>query len=117
MKCPVSIQGLAGPCTPNIQGGVQDKCYFCGQILSSSEPIEDHHPDKEKFPDWTEPAHPHCHTRYHSEAGHFKQWGADSPFAGRPGYERAIAKWPAFHSMGGKARARSARRNPDGTFA
>lgn len=29
---------------------------------------------------------------------------------GRPGYELAVAKWPGFHSMGGKARARSSKR-------
>ena len=93
------------------------KCYFCNRPISDSEPVEDHHPDKAQFPDWTEPAHPKCHTRYHSEAGHFKEWGGWTAYKGRDGYERAIAKWPGFHRMGGKARARSARRDDRGRFS
>ena len=89
-------------------------CYFCNQPITG--PAEHHHPDKRNHPDWTEPAHPECHARYHREANHFQEWGARSPYAGREGYERAVARWPAFHSMGGKARARSARRDERGRF-
>jgi hypothetical protein len=91
------------------------KCYFCGKDLGAG-PVEQHHPDKANFPDWTEPAHPEYHTRYHSTAGHFTEWGGWTAYKGRPGYERTVAKWPAFHSMGGKARARSARRDEYGRF-
>ena len=89
-------------------------CYFCDQEVTDK--VEYHHPDKTRFPDWTEPAHPECHTRYHSRNGHFRAWGARSPYAGRPGYERAIAKWPGFHRMGGLARARTAERDALGRF-
>jgi hypothetical protein len=89
-------------------------CYFCTQEITGD--IEHHHPDKAQFPDWTEPAHAKCHTRYHSRNGHFREWGARSPYAGRPGYELAIAKWPGFHRMGGLARARSAQRDVRGRF-
>ncbi len=89
-------------------------CYFCNQEITG--PIQYHHPDKGKFPNWIEPTHPECHTRYHSESNHFKEWGAQSPYAGRPGYERAVAKWPGFHRMGGLARARSASRDDHGKF-
>ena len=102
MKCPVLAE--------------QDKCYFCGRPITGSEPVEDHHPDKASFPDWTEPAHTTCHTRYHSEAGHFTEWGGWTAYRGREGYKLALRKWPAFHQMGGKARARSARRDERGRF-
>jgi len=91
-----------------------NKCYFCAQPITG--PIERHHPDKANFPDWTEPAHPECHTRYHQEAGHFQEWGGWTAYKGRPGYERCIEKWPAFHSMGGKARAHAANRDEHGRF-
>ena len=102
----------------------ETKCYFCSQPITGPTEIEHHHPDKANFPDWTEPAHPGCHTRYHQacpeqgrrEANHFKDWGSQSPYAGRPGYERVIAKWPGFHRMGGLARARTARRDERGRF-
>jgi hypothetical protein len=89
-------------------------CYFCNQEITG--PVEHHHPNKARFPDWTEPSHPECHTRYHREAGHFVFWGAASAYAGRPGYEKCIAKWPGFHRMGGLARARSASRDVHGRF-
>ena len=90
-------------------------CYFCGQVIEESD-IEYHHPDKERFPDWTETTHAECHRRYHSEAGHFREWGSWSAYAGRDGYERCIRKWPAFHQMGGKARSRTAQRDERGRF-
>ena len=89
-------------------------CYFCNQEITGN--VEYHHPDKAQFPDWTAPAHAECHTRYHREASHFQLWGARSPYAGRPGYELVIAKWPGFHRMGGLARARSAKRDALGRF-
>jgi hypothetical protein len=89
-------------------------CYFCNQEITG--PVEHHHPNKARFPDWTEPGHPECHTRYHREAGHFVFWGAASAYAGRPGYEKCIEKWPGFHRMGGLARARSASRDVQGRF-
>jgi hypothetical protein len=92
-----------------------EKCYFCNEEIGNS--AELHHPDKEQFPGWTEPAHPECHTRYHSEAGHFKEWGGWTRLKGRPGYDLAVKKWPGFHSMGGKARAKTAQRDCQGRFA
>ncbi len=103
MRCPVLAE--------------QDKCYFCNRPISGSEPVEDHHPDKVQFPDWTELAHANCHHEHHKAEGHFVEWGGMSSTAGRPGYKLTLARCPAFHHLGGKARARSARRNPDGTFA
>ena len=91
-------------------------CYFCLQEIGPDQVCEMHHPDKENFPDWTEPAHDVCHTRYHSRNGHFRYWGGLSSTSGRPGYEYVIAAWPAFHVMGGKHRARTARRNKQGKF-
>ncbi len=130
MKCPVPFvpghctvqsstvpkdQGLAEPCTPNVQGGVQDKCYFCNKEIIG--PIAHHHPDKKNFPDWTEPAHADCHHEHHQAQGHFVEWGRMSSTAGRSGYKLTLERCPTFHHLGGKARARSARRNPNGTFA
>jgi len=66
---------------------MQTKCYFCTQEITGL--VEYHHPNKTHHPDWTEPAHPECHTRYHREAGHFQFWGAESSYVGRPGYARA----------------------------
>ncbi len=76
------------------------KCYFCTQQITGL--VEQHHPG--------------CHTRYHSEAGHFKEWGGWTTYKGRPGYERALAKYPGFHSMGGQARAHTAHRDERGRF-
>ncbi|MCP4544227.1 MAG: hypothetical protein GY832_44510 [Chloroflexi bacterium] len=90
-------------------------CYFCNEPITGDD-LNMHHPDKGNFPDWTEPAHAECHRRYHSKAGHFTEWGAESPYAGRPGYEMCVARWPGFHRMGGKARARTAMRGADGRF-
>ena len=90
------------------------KCYFCREEITG--PVEYHHPDRANHPDWTVPAHPACHNQYHTQAGHFKFWGTQSPFAGRPGYEKCIEKWPGFHHMGGLARAKSARRDEHGRF-
>lgn len=80
--------------------------------------------------------HHECHILYHStrrewqEQSDFETWGAESPFAGRPGYDLAVAAWPNFHRMGyaaavakanlpvvgGKARAKKARRGVNGQF-
>jgi hypothetical protein len=89
-------------------------CYFC--LKPVGDKYDNHHPDKAQFPDWTEPAHPKCHHDYHLYAGHFKDWGSLAPYAGRPGYERCLKKWPGFHVMGGKTRARTAQRNALGQF-
>ncbi len=89
-------------------------CYFCGEEIV--EQCHYHHPNKAQFPDWVEPVHPECLIRYHSEAGHFKEWGGWTAYKGRPGYERAVAKWPMFHVMGGKARAHAAKRDARGRF-
>ena len=91
-------------------------CYFCLQEISPEDVCHQHHPNKALFPDWTEPAHDVCHRSYHKNAGHFKTWGSWSPFAGHDGYKRALGKYPGWHRMGGKARARSAQRAPNGRF-
>ena len=92
------------------------RCYFCGYCVGPDEEREDHHPAKTEFPDWVEPAHADCHTRYHSRNGHFKHWGGRSSTSGRLGYELALARWPTFHRMGGLARAKRGERNALGQF-
>jgi hypothetical protein len=89
-------------------------CYFCNEPIQGE--VHHHHPDKAQHPNWVEPAHPACHTRYHSEAGHFQEWGGWTQYKGRQGYELAIKKWPGFHRMGGLARAKAAHRNELGRF-
>lgn len=89
-------------------------CWFCGKNIKGT--VHRHHPDKERWPDWTVEAHPECHRRYHSRNGHFKSWGGWSSTSGRRGYELAVSAWPNFHTMGGAVRAKSARRGPDGRF-
>jgi len=91
-------------------------CYFCLEPLSAEDEIDYHHPDKGGDPEWTEACHRTCHHKFHQDAGHFKEWGSWSAFAGRDGYERVMKKWPGFHHMGGVARARTARRNECGQF-
>jgi len=44
-------------------------CYFCGHLIGPDEEGEDHHPDGEGLPNWTEPAHADCHQEYHSRNG------------------------------------------------
>ena len=89
-------------------------CYFCDLPLVEGEPTEWHHPNKNRYPAWVEPAHKSCHRQYHYKRGDHKTLPEE--LFGRGGYDRAIAKWPAWHRMGGKARAKSARRGPDGRF-
>lgn len=91
-------------------------CYFCAQEIKATDTLNMHHPDKANHPDWIEPAHAECHVSYHKSNGHFAEWGSWSPFAGRDGYLRALRKYPGWHSMGGKMRARTAKRRPNGTF-
>ena len=91
-------------------------CYFCLQEIGPDDAIEMHHPDKAGFPDWTEAGHGVCHRSYHQSRGHFVLWGKLAPLRGRPGYELAIKAWPGWHRMGGLARARSAKRAPNGEF-
>ena len=92
------------------------RCYFCNRFVGPDEEGVDHHPARAEFPDWTEPAHADCHAEYHSRNGDYRQWGGLSSTSGRPGYELAIGRWPAFHRMGGLARAKRARRDALGQF-
>ena len=91
-------------------------CYFCLQKIGPEDVCHQHHPNKALFPDWTEPAHGVCHIEYHKKCDHFKQWGAQSPYRGIEGLRLAVAAYPGFHRMGGLARARSAKRGPNGCF-
>jgi len=90
-------------------------CYFCGKHIEAGDK-DMHHPDKEQFPNWTEPAHRECHHNYHRDAGHFKEWGSWSPYAGHEGLKRALKKYPTFHRMGGLKRAKTAKRSANGRF-
>ena len=97
------------------------RCYFCGFLLNGSGPLAGaklnmHHPDREADPDFEVPAHEPCHVKFHRLNGDFVAAGAKSSGAGRLGYGYAIAAWPEFHSLGGKARSRSARRDTLGRF-
>jgi len=100
----------------NVKDGMIMLCYFCSQEIGPDDGIEMHHPNKRDHPDWTEAAHSVCHRSYHQSRGHFVVWGKLAPLRGRPGYELAIKAWPAFHRMGGLARARSAKRGSNGCF-
>lgn len=89
-------------------------CYFCNRPVNGE--LNMHHPDKDNLPDWVEPAHAECHRQYHSTRGHFTEWGKQTKYKGRSGYELCITKWPGFHRMGGLVRARTAMRGADGRF-
>ena len=47
------------------------RCYFCGYTVGPDEASADHHPARDRYPDWTEPAHADCHARFHSRNGDY----------------------------------------------
>jgi hypothetical protein len=90
-------------------------CYFCAQPIAPGEPVEHHHPDKARFPDWTEPAHRVCHRRYHARPD-CRNGTPPVEWRGRRGYDEVVKAWPGWHRMGGLARSRQAERDERGRF-
>ena len=90
-------------------------CYFCHLPIDGRGAAE-HHPDRENWPDFTVPCHQECHHAHHTKNGDFATWGALSGGAGRKGYRAVLQVQPAFHRLGGRARAERAARDAAGRF-
>ena len=49
------------------------RCVLCGYQIGFDEQRQDHHPDPERRPDWSEPAHADCLRKHHAPAVSFDQ--------------------------------------------